>query len=608
MRKILSSISIATLGLFSMVSMAQATVTVNGTIYSLTGEEITGADCTVYLFQNNTQVDDASFVSAVDGTFSITSDNGSGVYDLIISDGNSSQNCDFASDQGNYDFGNSTNGEKTGMYLVDEEPVDVNAYINLEDNNGTIRGKILDENGSPVANQSVSLTPKYSEALSSNYSGTTDSTGKFSITAPIGMYDLRAAGDGTNLGYLYRDVELPINAVIDLGNISYFTPATTPLSLTFVDATNNALTFDRVSVLAYAVPANDVLFGAYTTTSNTGGSITSSEMSLTANEDWIVNVTGISGNILYYGSAEVTANTTSGNFVLTELYTYDDSNIVNQTFNARTDTTLQVQSVVPTATGPSVLDTGVDFEVTFPAYAIDDEDADVQVVIEPTFDLPATTMPIGGSTYNITIYDTSTSQIHYFNKPVTMVMPYDEAEVLALSILESEIVPAYFDEDTDDWKYLPPQQFVIDEVNNEITLTVWHASQYAVVADRALDITQTVTTGNENFGNKVPKKLKAKNITDSSALLTWKRPTKKGVRKYQVKISKCKKTSKTACKISKTNNWKSVKTVKVGKKAKRKYLAEELQSNKYYQFAVRARYGSWARYSAYKRFKTAETN
>ena len=512
---------------FSGFSAAYAASTFNGTIYETNGDSVAGLTCDATMTSQNNGADtDTAAVSAVDGTFSLSVIGGDSYYLNF-------NNCTVA--------GDSVWPNSHVIYLVSGETVNWPYFIDIPDRVATIRGKIENNESAPLGEQYVCLYSNEAEATSITSCDFTDSTGRFNFSVAPGNYSFIAAANSAYcetdegnisacLGFIDQNVDMQADEVVDLGTLSY-TAADAGVYLYFykrnAEGELTLMNLSRANIEAHTSA------GVYYSTNylNYGHS---ADLYLTDDAAWTISVAAIEDNSMYYGLITVSAGTTATDVVLTEIYNLEtgDFDAIEETFAA------SEAKEYALANGTTI---------SIPSYALDDE-GNVTLIIEPAFDLYGTKMPLNGFVYNFTAYDHNNSTITNFAKPISVEMAYNEADLGTYGVLESDLQPAYYDEDYNRWLNIP--HYTLDTVNNALSFEITHFSQYSAVIDVNQDLTATHTLGNSRTRVRArPHKairLKVADITTFTSdsyrelRLSWKKVS--GADSYEYNIFK-KKTS-----------------------------------------------------------------
>lgn len=399
MKKIIAILFI--LGVFCAIQSVQASATLNGQVYEINGDSIENINAEAFACSQTNDADsDQTIVSTVDGSFSLTVD-GDSEYQIYFSDDLSSVNSKI-------------------IYLEDGANINLNFFAELDETMAVVRGKIVDNNGAPLSNESITLYSNEGEDSAITYTINSDSTGKFNFSVPPGNYDLESTPQGAYcgpgvgqencLGFIDQNVELDPNEILDLGTLD-FTPANNHLNLYFFAKNGNdspeLLTLTRGQVQAHSQS------GLYSGINNiTEYENNISDIPLTSNENWTINASGIAGTSFYHGTITISGDTTFTDIVLQKKYDLESASInnIDETFLANTDKEI-------------ILSDGT--IINIPAYAIDSE-GEVNVLIEPAFDIYGAKLPINGFVYNFTAYNHLGAQVDEFDREIPITMSYDE--------------------------------------------------------------------------------------------------------------------------------------------------------------------------------------
>ena len=216
--------------------------------------------------------------------------------------------------------------------------------------------------------------------------------------------------------------------------------------------------------------------------------------------------------------------------------------------------------------------------LNIPAYALA-TDGNVTLTAEPELQAIDTyTDGLAKIPWNFEVYDSSGKLISGdFNDKVTLIITYDQAVLNKLGIDETTLLPKYFDVASNIWKNVDNASQ--DTAADEITFTLSHFSQVGLVYNQKL---------NQASPSK-PYKLKAKRLTATTALLTWKKPTQRKATYYNVQLRLFKDKEKTT--------WQTFTAKKT------KQAVKKLTANTKYQFRVKAcnkkkcfKFSSWAKF------------
>ncbi|MBI2411343.1 MAG: fibronectin type III domain-containing protein [Candidatus Kerfeldbacteria bacterium] len=239
-----------------------------------------------------------------------------------------------------------------------------------------------------------------------------------------------------------------------------------------------------------------------------------------------------------------------------------------------------------------VLDDG-GFQLDIPAGAIQNS-GNVTITIEPELNAIKTSFdsPFGPAR-QLEVYDADGVLISGdFNSAITLTLNYTKDSLERLGITDQSIlVPKYWDEELGAWQDVDnASQDLIegDETQGSITFTLQHFSQVGIVYNNQLKTAAGVKI------NK-PRHLRVKNITDESALATWKKPQgKKKITRYVVQVR--------PNGVKKQKQWTKYTTVKKTQKEIKK-----LSANTNYQVRVKAcKKKSCSAFTKWQAFSTTE--
>lgn len=221
--------------------------------------------------------------------------------------------------------------------------------------------------------------------------------------------------------------------------------------------------------------------------------------------------------------------------------------------------------------------------LNIPAYALATE-GNVTLTAEPELQAIETyTDGLANVPWNFEVYDSAGKLISGdFSDTITLVMPYNPAILKTLDIDETTILPKYFDTDSNSWKNV--DNATLDAIANEVTLHLSHFSQVGLVYNQRLA---------QSTSKNTPYRLKAKRITDTSALLTWKKPQRK-VNHYTLQLREFKSQDKAS--------WQTYTVQKT------KQLIQKLLPDTKYQFRAKActkkkcfKFSDWAKFKTKRR-------
>ncbi|MDP3971149.1 MAG: carboxypeptidase-like regulatory domain-containing protein [bacterium] len=516
MRKFFFYLISISIGLFAFTASAQAAATLNGTIHDINGDVITGTSCVTYTV-SGTDTDTGTITT--NGTFSATV-NGGEIYTIAFS--SATTDC--------------IPVERTqrSYYLTNGNTIDDNFYLDVPERRGRIRGKVVNarKDNVPIDDIEVRIYGEDAEEITSNYNTTTNSTGNFNTTVPVGNYDIVIKVNNDKpcplesdselwfetkcYDYVLLDQEISAGEDLNLGTVNF--TGGDDLTVFYITKRNSQgnfdyINFDQLYVIAHSNSGKLIQYatsGATLLGNTAFGRIIQSDTQpyasfvLDADEDWTFDAFAIEGTKAYHGVLSLNAeqipevdwteprlnepnqrgNAGQADILVSEVYTYDATAGVDVTFNSTTARTINSSDGLPTGT-----------EVVIPAYAIDDG-GNVNVVMEPAFDILTPQYPLNGFSWNLTAYDNINETVSEFNRPITITLPYDEAELVVLGVNESDVQPWYYNETSERWKRVPTPNVTVDTVANTVTFTTYHFSQYGLLADRITDLDIEYTMGN----------------------------------------------------------------------------------------------------------------
>lgn len=294
------------------------------------------------------------------------------------------------------------------------------------------------------------------------------------------------------------------------------------------------------------------------------------QIDITSTNTWYIGCMGYAG-ATFYRSADIEYNPSAqavddtlvvelreaGNYYETQSYS----------FSATAATTLTLQDGLST--------------INVPANTIDTSGT-VSMVVSTPFQYAVTDSTNPFVVYDIDAFDSTGQQVTSLNSNIVIKLSYDPELVTELGIDLENILGSTYDEDNKKWG-TPSVSMEVDTVNNLIIITTNTLSMYGGVGDKNLN---AVSKPNK------PRSLKAKNIKQYQAKLTWKKPQSSTVTKYKVQLRKNK--------VKKIKQWKQYKNVK-----KRSKVVKKLDSDTVYQFRVRAKNSAgWSNWAKWKQFTT----
>lgn len=109
-------------------------------------------------------------------------------------------------------------------------------------------------------------------------------------------------------------------------------------------------------------------------------------------------------------------------------------------------------------------------------------------------------MPLGFA-YQFRAYDGSGQEIKRFNSPVMIVIPYSPNLIIDAGIAVEDLIPCYWDDQTESWRKLG--NVMVDKDNHTITLTTTHFTDYSLNSTAALAFAGTTasTAGSDYLTN-----------------------------------------------------------------------------------------------------------
>jgi hypothetical protein len=216
-------------------------------------------------------------------------------------------------------------------------------------------------------------------------------------------------------------------------------------------------------------------------------------------------------------------------------------------------------------------------EIFVPANALDTS-GNVTITASMATNIPNEDDVAAGPAVELTARDSNNRKITgSFNGDVTIKFQYSKALLEKYGLTEADMAGGY--SYSDGALVVTDQGYTIDKDNNTVTVTTDHFSTFTLAGVKAAAPSQ-------------PKNLKAKQLTSSSAKLTWKAPSTGEVTKYKVQVRKHG--------VKKLAKWTTYKKVTKTSKA-----VEQLVAATRYQFRVAACHGTeCSDYTDWKAFKT----
>lgn len=460
-----------------------------------------------------------------------------------------------------------------------DNPQDVEVVLQVAD--ATIRVTVLDENGDPEANAWVAamqgdIKEKEGKGGKGGKGGHKGGWGSFvgGVTNDNGVAELSVASGKTYEVFAHTK---------DAFSGEVLPPpreTVTPQSGETVRLTMQSRTADWTLNLSTVTDTGDDLDYSFCYGYSPAlgvenfAEIQSGEGSvgLVRGDDWYIGCMGY-GNDTFYRSSDTlyTPGKQSGGsddleVTLTQAGDYFDE--TSYTFSETTNTTLTLPD------GESTL--------TIPANAVGDSgNATLTVNTATDYKVSDDNFPIDA--YEFSVIDSEGNAVTEFASNLTLNLKYDESRLEDFGIDEEDLSGGAYSEDNDTWE--SPVSTTVDTEADTLTIVLDHFSTYGALGDKGLSSVNAVP--NE------PRQLVAKNITSTSALLSWKKPKSSTVKKYQVQVRKLK--------VKKQKQWDKFRNVK-----KLKKKAGGLLPGTEYQFRVRACNNTGcSEYTTWKKFTTA---
>jgi len=132
------------------------------------------------------------------------------------------------------------------------------------------------------------------------------------------------------------------------------------------------------------------------------------------------------------------------------------------------------------ATKPTVVESAEGASVIAPANAISTTGF-VSISVTPDTRIPSQgEVRVVGVAYDLEARDASGQMVSSFNSEVTVVIPYDEQELIALGVKEDNLVMSFWDETVGTWKTV--RNFVVNKEQNTVNADVDHFTRFAIIA------------------------------------------------------------------------------------------------------------------------------
>lgn len=480
-----------------------------------------------------------------------------------------------------WSYGDYMSTGNTTTKIVAEENETIEQNLLVTSAGATISGTLLDPNGEPVT------TPTYVQASTSygdNSTATaeevgeitvgthTDENGGYEINVPEGEYYVVSSSSEYEINpqpVLTSTTEEAPAADVDM----QYAEATAEVTGTIVDGYGIGINNRRASAVGDGVAdvkiyAYSLLGNSFETVSDDTGTYT-----LPAIQGDTMYITAVRqvGTTAYYATTttvEVGSESVTENVQLAETMELPEPQVA--TFDP------QEPAVVTLADGA---------EVNMPANSITTENiSEVNVVVTPTLEMPqhaqSVTLSYG---YVVSATDDTDAPITQLAAPVSLTIPYDEADLTAAGLTEDSLTMGHFEDAAEIWTTM--QSTVVDTDNNTFTVYPDSFSKFSVTSKRSVlagdDGSSDDEDGGEDGGDggvgdapdgilEAPNGLEVTSRGATQIALNW---SKEGdATSYRVKVVNAK-------------NGKVVKTVNATKSKK---VVKKLKSNKKYQFSVRS--------------------
>lgn len=355
--------------------------------------------------------------------------------------------------------------------------------------------KTVDPDGQPLPNALVNVDTSFGSAKTISYSQygawfnrnkTTDQNGMVTLKVPAGTYFITASID-VGLGYINPEKEVVTVAADSPGTptLKFLKPDATITGTVTVEGNGQTGTF-------VAASTND---GGYVETQTTNGSYT---LQVTGGETWTV-VAADETDTTNQGYREGTSvdvakgsTTTAPTIALGDGLT-EDAAALPEAVSATTATNTQL----------AITDQG-GASVTIPANTISSTNVTVSVTVEPTVELPdtATAVPAVSYGYNLVVRQTSGQnagqEINTFVADATVCLPYNETEITADGLSESDLAMQYFDETAG--TYRDVKTSTVNASENKVCGTTNHFTKFILTSAPLQKKTSTPGTPGSDGG------------------------------------------------------------------------------------------------------------
>lgn len=203
--------------------------------------------------------------------------------------------------------------------------------------------------------------------------------------------------------------------------------------------------------------------------------------------------------------------------------------------------------------------------LNIPAGAIEDTASNVHLTMKTEFPKISNEENYPAKAYNFEARDSNGNIVETLNSNATLTVPYDKEELKKNDIGKKDLRGGSFDDDNNRWDR--PVATEHNSKEQKVVMTINHFSYYGIVGQQQRVVAATAKP-------QQPRKLKVRTVTNTSALLDWKKPKQSKVKRYVVELRQ-QQADKTTW-----ERWKSIK--KTQKKA------PNLLTNTAYQFRVKA--------------------
>lgn len=458
--------------------------------------------------------------------------------------------------------------------LVSDQTVDVsvgetitNEVVPIMTAAGTVTGTVVDAAGQPLGGVPVTLTNLPALQAAADATGAkvdpnsivtvttiTDTTGDFSKSLPAGEFtaEFNTTPDITNLTQPTNvDFTVTDGGTSTLADASFRTDDATVTGQ--IDKN-----LESASVTAYSSDGGSVKL-AVANDGTLSGDL--------AAGTWSVVTSGIKDNTVFVGQQDITLEVGTNSL-----------NLKTETTGITFPTSVSVSGDASDALS---ITNSEGAEVSLPGYASGlSGNVTLELIPDPEIVFSGGVAQIGLA-YAVNVTNDSSGSampVHTLNKNATVTLPLDSA--LTGGVDTTELVPSYYNPDIEG--YLT-DGVVAHTDGSEMVMQTKHLSRFSVASSGIVKLNTPA----------VPKKLKAKSITSTTAMLNWKKGQKsQKITNYTVQIRKAG--------VKKAKTWVTVKKIKG-----QKYQVEQLTSNTKYQFRVKAcKKKTCSSYSKWKGFKT----